>query len=124
MVSEKLHKARCNKEKNIFIIVPTVEGREHFLDKFIKSLDKVKFNYDLIVIRQYKISEYHVENVNILNIKDFGASKARNIGFKYICSKINDDDLIFFPDDDCYFIDEFYDSNIFNFDLSLINIFP
>lgn len=91
----------------LYFIIATIEGREKLLTKLLDSI-KSTFTinkYEIVVVRQYsakKLSLYH-QNCIVLNIKNYGASKARNIGLRKIQFKSKSKDYICFPDDDCYF---------------------
>ena len=72
----------------LYFIIATIEGREKLLTKLLDSI-KSTFTinkYEIVVVRQYsakKLSLYH-QNCIVLNIKNYGASKARNIGLRKI----------------------------------------
>jgi hypothetical protein len=92
----------------IHIIVATIEGREPSLLKLLESIDLYfKEKFKIYVIRQYKDDKFEINKQNVItrNIKDFGASNARNIGINLASADALPNDYFFFPDDDCFFED-------------------
>lgn len=109
----------------IHIIIATIEGRESSLVKLLESIDLYfTENHRIYVIRQYKSEKIDISKKNLVieNIKEFGASNARNIGIKLASVSAQPDDYFFFPDDDCFFKDLFKIKDFFSYDLILLDI--
>jgi hypothetical protein len=91
----------------IYLIVASIEGREKYLKKFISSIKNTNTveKYKIVIVRQYKeeLFSFKDDRIKFINIKDFGASNARNLGLNFIKNKIKETDWVCFPDDDCYF---------------------
>jgi hypothetical protein len=89
------------------MIVASIEGREKSLKKLVSSIQNFNEDYDykIIIIRQYKNQKFVMKNnkVNLININEFGASNARNIGLRVVKKMIEKNDWVCFPDDDCFF---------------------
>ena len=95
----------------IFFIVPTLNKRQDELKRLIECIDCLKptIKKEILIVNQ---GEENFLNNNVqgyiseINIDRKGTSNAKNIGIEYILDKANDDDLICFPDDDCWYADD------------------
>ena len=123
MAYEKSVKNRTVPKKTIFIIVATMEGREPYLYKFLSTLGKIKLAFRLVVVRQYTSTRLSLDEYDVLNITEYGASNARNVGFEYCSDAISESDYVFFPDDDCFFVEDIDDPDLIEYDLALLNLF-
>lgn len=92
----------------IFFIVPTLNKRPNELKRLIESISSLKGSIEknILIVNQGEerfldnnIQEYMTE----IKIDRKGTSNAKNIGIEYILNKANDDDLMCFPDDDCWY---------------------
>lgn len=92
----------------IFFIVPTLNKRPNELKRLIASISSLKGSIEknILIVNQGEekfldnnIQEYMTE----IKIDRKGTSNAKNIGIEYILNKANDDDLVCFPDDDCWY---------------------
>jgi len=109
----------------IHIIVATIEGREDSLAKLLESIDLYFLeNHRIYVVRQYKSKKIDISKKNLVieNIKEFGASNARNVGIKLASVNALPDDYFFFPDDDCFFKDFLKIKDFFSYELILLDI--
>ena len=109
----------------IHIIIASIEGRETSLLRLLESIEfYFKDNFKIYVIRQYKQKKFHIikENIVIENIKNFGASNARNVGIKLASVNALPDDYFFFPDDDCFFKDFLKIKDFSSYELILLDI--
>ena len=79
------------------MIVASIEGREKSLKKLVSSIQNFNEDYDykIIIIRQYKNQKFVMKNnkVNLININEFGASNARNIGLRVVKKMIEKNKL-------------------------------
>lgn len=111
----------------LYFIIATIEGREKLLFKLLESIKSIFTinNYEVIIVRQYNTKKLVIDkkNCTIFNINKYGASKARNFGLKFIKPKLKFDDYICFPDDDCYYENNFQKILIKNIKKSLDIIF-
>ncbi len=92
----------------IFFVVPTLNKRPNELKRLINSISSLKglIEKKILIINQGEeifldnnIQDYIIE----IKIDRKGTSNAKNVGIEYILDKSNDDDLICFPDDDCWY---------------------
>jgi hypothetical protein len=91
----------------LYFVIATIEGRESLLERSVSSIQDIFCDYDveIVIVRQYEQSQLSsVLGVSVINIKSYGASQARNIGFDSIQSRISPDDFLAFPDDDSFYI--------------------
>jgi hypothetical protein len=90
----------------IFFIIPTLNKRQNELKRLIESIasQKQAFEKKILIINQGEQS-FLDDDKNIIEIMldKKGTSNAKNIGIEYILDKANDDDIICFPDDDCWY---------------------
>ena len=89
----------------IAAVVASIEGREAEVRRLIRSIEDWKIDCHIIVVRQYKLQTVHFEikNGETINIRGYGASKARNEGIKKVKEAKNAPRWICFPDDDGYY---------------------
>ena len=90
---------------HVYFIIASIEGRKNLLIKLINSIRKSFFMVDIeiIVVYQYKDKKINIDCDKLFMTRDYGVSKARNIGIDYVLDKAIDDDYICFPDDDSYY---------------------
>lgn len=90
-----------------FSLIMGTVGRTNEIKRFLNSLKRQSYkNFELIIVDQNKdnkissiLNEYkHNFPIIYLKMDEFGLSKARNLGMRYISG-----DIIGFPDDDCIY---------------------
>lgn len=91
----------------IFFIIPTLNKRAKELKRLIVSIDSLKksIEKEILIVNQGEKSflDYNYPNTFELMLDKRGTSNAKNIGIKYILDKAEDEDIICFPDDDCWY---------------------
>lgn len=97
---------------NFYFIVASVAERERLLERLLDSISS-KFNavpYKIVVVKQNHNTmqsnlEFIDEQTTIININEYGASNARNIGLNFIEKyyDLSEKDIICFPDDDSFY---------------------
>ena len=92
---------------HVYFIIASIEGRNHLLIKLINSIRKsfCMVDFEIIVVYQYKEKKINIDCDKLFMTRDYGVSKARNIGINHVLDKAKDNDYICFPDDDSYYND-------------------
>ena len=89
----------------IAAVVASIEGREVDVRRLIRSIEDWKVDCHIIVVRQYKLQtvNFDIKYGETINIREYGASKARNEGIKRITEAEIAPRWVCFPDDDGYY---------------------
>jgi hypothetical protein len=118
-------------------LIATTVDREKEVIRLLNSIKNqvcVDFYFDMILVDQLGIfnkstlDEFQSKSFNIRHIvvdKVISLSESRNIALSYVCS---DSDIICFPDDDCWYSSEFFNSlkkcfEIYKTDIICTNVF-
>jgi hypothetical protein len=91
-----------------FFIIPTLNERPNELKRLIESINISNdlIEKQIIIINQSEekiIKEKEHKNIFEIQLDKKGTSNAKNIGIQYILDKAEDEDIICFPDDDCWY---------------------
>lgn len=92
----------------IYFICATLGDRLDELNRMINSITSQLNLYTIYLVHQglinrREIMEYECSNINVISLAEKGLSLSRNVALKKIYKSISKDDIICFPDDDCYY---------------------